>query len=305
MPRKKKENIFPDYVRVRYPDMAVLAALTKKAIGPNRSVTEFAEACGLAASTISRILNEKFTNPVSDGVIAAIAKNADPESGVTLEDLLAVHGLIPIVYVNEGKAIPLDESVGPKKPPKKQVKDGAILQRQYGALLDFDTSIISKAIENAWRATNEDILPRRFREIIQNALVDHGYSIELLKDFDIVNLSQFRYKTPFTFITNAVEIDGLQKWAFDIHDDIRFSLYQKISWIFGTAYLESPYRHGIKVSLVTMDTDQFNEAKEKFSTITIPDCISIILVDITKKQVMEEYQIKQLGTESHASVLTG
>ena len=122
MPRKKKEVVFPGYVRVRYPDMEVLGVLTQKAVGKNRSITEFAEACGLAPSTISRIINAKFVNPVSDGIIAAIAKNSDPESGVTLEDLLAVHGLVPVSFVEEGFCTELDES-------KPYVKQSSRLQQ--------------------------------------------------------------------------------------------------------------------------------------------------------------------------------
>lgn len=289
MPRKKKESIFPDYVRVRYPDMAVLAMLTKKAIGANRSLTEFSEACGLSKSTISRIINEKFTTPVSDGVIAAIAKNAAPESGVSLKDFLAAHGLIPVILVNEGKAVPLDESKGPKKPPKSNANYSS-----YKAIVDVNSSSLSRAVATILASSLEDsLLPRRFREIIQSALLEKGYTIELHQDIDIVKNPQFRYKAPFAFTTNAVEVDGLRMWAFDIHDDVRFSLYQKISWIFGTAYIESPHRNGIKISLVTMDKEQFMEAKEKFKDIEITDCISIILVDITDKRVVEEFRIKQ------------
>lgn len=290
MPRKKKESVFPDYIRVRYPDTEVLAMLTKKAIGKKRSAAEFAEACGLSKSTISRIINEKFTTPVSDGVIAAIAKNADPESGVSLKDLLAAHGLIPVILVNEGKAIPLDESKGPKKPPRPDANNTS----SYKAIVDVNSSALSRAVATILASSIEDnLLPHRFREIIQSALLEKGYTLELHQDIDIVKMPQFRYKVPFAFTTNAVEVDGLHMWAFDIHDDVRFSLYQKISWIFGTAYIESPRQNGIKISLVTMDKDQFMEAKEKFKDIEITDCISIILIDITNKCVVEEFRIKQ------------
>lgn len=299
MPRKKKEVVFPGYVRVRYPDMEVLGILTKKAIGKNRSLTEFAEACGLAPSTISRVINAKFNNPISDGIIAAIAKNADPESGVTLNDLLAIHGLVPVRLVDEGQYAPLDTSK-PYVPPKKERKS----KFEGSTFLAIDTLKISKAIEAAMRSENADLFSIKVREIIQNALLESGYAVELHKDFNIVSLPQFRYLTPFTFTTNAVAVEGLSNWAFDIHDGYRFSLYQKLSWIFGTAYLDSPAARGTKVSIVTTDVDEFVEAKEKFSNIVIRDSISIILIDLDKKQVVEEFIIRQSATEAPASVFT-
>lgn len=302
MPRKKKEVLFPDYVRVRYPDMEVLGMLTQKAIGKNRSLTEFAADCGLAPSTISRVINGKFQNPISDGIIAAIAKNADPESGVTLEDLLAVHGLAPITLVNEGKLTPLDESkpyVKPKEEPETRYTHSL---GRTEALISFDTTKIAKAIEIAYRESQGDIFARTCQETIQNALIECGYSVQLHKDFDIVDLPQFRYRVPFAITTDAVQIDGLNLWAFEIHDGARYTLVQKLSWLFGAAYLNSTSERGIKVSIITTDKEEMTLAKEKFEDVTIPDCVSVILIDLAEKAFVEEFQIKQIHAESHPSV---
>lgn len=302
MPRKKSESLFPDYVRIRYADMDVLGALTQRAIGPNRSLTEFAEACGLSPSTISRVVNGKFTKYISDGVVASIAKNADPASNVTLEDLLAANGQLPISMVTSGKATVLDESVPYKKPKADPDPTNFRLTKRSSSTVYFDTSKISQAIEKAFRATNFQIFPETSRAILQSVLLDKGYSIEVIKEYDIVNLPQFRYLTPFTFRTNAVKEDGLEFWAFDVHDGNRYSLYQKLSWIFGTAYLDSPTQNGLKVSLVTDNREEFYEAKEKFDKISIKDCISIILIDTTLRTVTEEFQLKREGISPHPSI---
>ena len=302
MPRKKRESLFPEYARIRYADMNVLGALTQRAIGPNRSLTEFAEACKLSPSTISRVINGKFTKYVSDGVVAAIAKNADPDSGVTLEDLLAANGQLPISMVKSGKATVLDESIPYKKPKADSDPTSFSLTNRSGSTFYFDTDIISQAIEKAFRATNFQIFPETSRAILQSILLDKGYSIEVMKEYDIVNLPQFRYLTPFTFRTNAVKEDGLELWAFDVHDGSRYSLYQKLSWVFGTAYLDSPTENGLKVSLVTDNQEEFYEAKEKFDKISIKDCISIILIDTTLRTVTEEFQLKREGISPHPSI---
>ena len=56
MARTKKTDILSEYERVRQPDADKLAELVERAKG-KRTTTEFAEACGVNASTISRILN--------------------------------------------------------------------------------------------------------------------------------------------------------------------------------------------------------------------------------------------------------
>jgi len=38
----------------------------------------------------------------------------------------------------------------------------------------------------------------------------------------------------------------------------------KLSWLFGAAYIDSPLKNGIKVSLILTDADEFNKAKSCF-----------------------------------------
>ena len=96
------KNLFPGYYRKYDQDMETLADLTKRAKGDERSINEFARVCGVSPSTISRLINKKNTTPNKDSLIKAIADNAVPESGVTLDMLLQAHGLEKI-NVYEGK----------------------------------------------------------------------------------------------------------------------------------------------------------------------------------------------------------
>ena len=98
------KNLFPGYYRKHDQDMETLADLTKRAKGDERSINEFARVCGVSPSTISRLINKKNTTPNKDSLIKAIADNAVPESGVTLDMLLQAHGLEKI-SVYEGKGI--------------------------------------------------------------------------------------------------------------------------------------------------------------------------------------------------------
>lgn len=346
MPRKKKETVFHGYIRVREPEKEVLGQLVARAIGEKRSLTEFSERCGVSPSTISRIVNGKVSSPVSDSTILAIAENADPDSGVSLEDLLAVHGLAPIGI--EADVVPgmtelgVSESAGDTEDktkmkvfisyshgdPKERVSE---LQRKLmddivGVVRtptinpDFwnlglhspsvkvlhNTSRMEDIVEkaNKWVAEKNEVVVLSVRNKIQNMLVDLGHSIQLHKDYDISTLPQFRYKAHFAFTTDAVAGYGLDKWAFEVLIDDKFTAVQKLSWIFGTAYLDSPYKAGTKVSLVIFDEEEFELVKDKFAGIAIQDCVSVILMNKKDYEIIEEFQITQAGVDPSPSVLT-
>ena len=59
----------------------------------DRSLRAFAEAIGINPSTLSRIMNGQ-TKEISPKLLAGILENADEESGVTAEKLMAAQGLV-------------------------------------------------------------------------------------------------------------------------------------------------------------------------------------------------------------------
>lgn len=67
-----------------------LAECVKQALG-SKSIRQFASEIGTTPSTISRILNKKILEP-SEELIIKIGLNADADSGVTVEKLLAICG---------------------------------------------------------------------------------------------------------------------------------------------------------------------------------------------------------------------
>lgn len=66
-------------------------ALVKAAMG-NRSMREFAQTMGMNQSNLSRILSGKVTE-IRPYTLASIAREASPESGVTIEKLMKAQGL--------------------------------------------------------------------------------------------------------------------------------------------------------------------------------------------------------------------
>lgn len=78
--------------RLGKPDTDKLIRLVVKSIG-SRTMRQFANDLGVNVSSISRIVNGKTTE-ISDLLLAKIAIYADPDSGVTLEELMDAQGII-------------------------------------------------------------------------------------------------------------------------------------------------------------------------------------------------------------------
>lgn len=280
MPRRKTTNEFPGYVRIQQPKYDILASLVKKGIG-DRSLTEFAEVSGISSSTLSRIINSKFSSPSSDSVIARIIDNLDPESGVTREDVLEAHGLAPLLLDNGSSTIDLTGAFGSGK-----------------------SRMLAKTIVEAMK-TNGNASAKEYvcQTAVQSVLLQKGYTLSMERKRDIIDLGTVHYRADFTFKTNALGEHGIDIWAFDVADTDYRPIMQKMSWIFGTAYLQPLKKRGIKVSLVTTDKEQFDDTRERFQNIQIPDDISVILVDMTSGAIADEYQIPMTDGGNYKSVL--
>lgn len=77
-------------------DPEELVKLVAEAMG-NRSQRQFASDLGVNVSSVSRILNGKVSE-ISSSLLARIALNADPNSKVTLEKLMAAQGIVESDY---------------------------------------------------------------------------------------------------------------------------------------------------------------------------------------------------------------
>ena len=280
--RLKKINPFPGYIRIQEPNKEELARLVSLAKGEGRSLRDFAAACGVSTSTLSRIINVKSDSntPNSDNLIAAIGRNIDPESGVTLEMLLKAHGIAPVLMADADSG-----SVG----------TSVIISEQSSvdAMRKLDDAVITA---NRSNQRNFSMMETICREVLQNELAYRGYDFEINLRKNIIYKSQkLRYMADFVFETNAVEHNGMKMWAFDVHAGNLRPVLHKLSWIFGMSYLESLRERQMKFSLVVTDEREFLDVKDRFSDVTIPDMISIILIDINNRKVVDEFVIPTHG----------
>ena len=83
-----------DLVQLTEMDPQALAAMLVEAKGPSRSMAEYAKACGVNASTLSRILNGKITRPISVDMLKKLFENRDPSAAFTLEQFASANGMV-------------------------------------------------------------------------------------------------------------------------------------------------------------------------------------------------------------------
>lgn len=277
MPRKKSSPIFISYASVNRPDNAAFAELVKKAIGPDRTVSEFAEVCGVSPSTMSRIVKNQFKTPSSDVVIKAIADNADPVGGVDADALLRASGRAPIQLDGPTHFI----VTAPTEAGKAKLLAEVVTGRKGEPL-------------------NNIIV----RETIQNALLSAGHGIKVSPGENIISIPGLRYKADFCIDLDLDEDLGFDKWAFDACLAGVRPITHKLSWIFGAAYLDSTRDRRIKVSLVASDQNDFESTRKTFSSIKIHDLVSIVLIDPKAQIVIDEFQIPTDDGIEFKSLLT-
>ena len=286
MGRKKITNLFPDYIRTGKADLETLSQLVLRAKG-SRSMNDFAKECEVNTSTISRIINMKNTTACSDDVLMAISKAADPESGVTLEQLLMSNGMVKLVPAGTEGAV-----VSPT-----QIVFGLADIAEEKQI----ESVSNELLQGARKYLSESRLEENCRESLQNSLLLGGYSVELLpyNKMDWPRNRQFR--GDFAIRTNALQEEGIDRWLFDCKSytaGIGRGTIGQMNRLFGMAYMDSPREHGIKVSIVVDHSIMIEQARDYYAGYKIRDYFSFVLIDSADRRVIDEFCIPRIdGTE--------
>lgn len=212
MGRKKAVNLFPEYARSKKADVETMSQLVLAAKG-DMTMKQFANKCGVNTSTISRIINMKTETVCSDEIILAISENAVPESGVTLEKLLAANGMVKLIPEK-------NEQMKRREEPDVDISEHEKAMKRYGVPISpYCLSSAKPHFPSFYLqyepqfnlAEYETGLIDVGRQVIQNNLLLSGYSVELLKpDAKIWPYLQIPYGD-FIIKTNALEDYKLDK----------------------------------------------------------------------------------------------
>lgn len=284
MSKPKRVGLLSMCKKVAPSDMNKIAALANRAKG-DRTNAAFAEACGVNAATMSRIINAKFKKGVSDDIICAIAVNAVNSSTSFFRELLDAQGLV----------IPAAE----EKSDEEKEKLYTEYFNQVRSAWDMSTK--TRTDQPTIPSTRKDNIRIRIREIVQNYLIEKGYMVAIDRDADGMERipMDFNWTPDFVLKTNALESEGLKEWFFYISENAGQNFMRDFENLLGEAYFSKPAQDGYRITLVTTDRDNFYICREQIKGLgTAYDSFSILLVDTRYNLVKAEYVIDREGVET-------
>ena len=83
------------YVRVAPPMPDRVTELVKAMKGPGRTMAQFAKACGLSPSTLSRLINSSPDKPATQNLLTRLFEKRDPSCTITFDELMRANGMAP------------------------------------------------------------------------------------------------------------------------------------------------------------------------------------------------------------------
>ena len=107
---------------------------------------------------------------------------------------------------------------------------------------------------------------------------------------------EFPCYADFVLETNALEAEGLSKWAFFITETSGGQLLQLFTHLAGIAYFGKPAQNGYRITVVTTDMKTFY-SQRGFLAGYAPayDSISLMLVDTRYNMLIAEYILPKEG----------
>lgn len=275
-----KEEMEMEYVSVYVPDMPRIIEFVRQAKGPDRTMAQFAEALSseenvsVSASTLSRIVNNNKAKPLSVELIKAMVNKAANPDDISFSDFMRANGMMP----------------------KQQIEE-----------------------REKWRSASTDQITkyenerRDIRNIISEELNARGYMMMVLPRItgdDNISSSLLlgRYKSNF-----VVRVHGTKPkyWGFHIYTDpygederefrnkrLEADLSVEMrNWarIFLTDLWESELfsDNKIKNTFLFTERDMFELFCDKLQNVTVNTNMSVMLMDLKKREIVSEVIFKR------------
>lgn len=260
---KKKSYIFK---KTHEMDKDKFAELLNAAKGA-RTMKDFSEICGVNPSTFTRIIQKANKGSSSTELLEAIAENAIPNSGVTIEALADANGYT--------------------------------VERDWG-IKALKLTTMGTNIETLVRnVLVQELLDRNAEVRMGNIRYNFGKTMALSPDA-LIMTDAFGKKDEVWFVdsiattmdtkTKSINKTTLKRMAFDRLSRFVFISMNKIE-------LFRPSRF----SLVFFDKDIFNLIVEEFSETLVPTYISLILIDTLNSTISDEFVLPQVADETQES----
>ena len=249
------------YVKTSEPDKDRLAELVLAARG-DRTSQQFAADCGVNPSTFTRILKKMNKGSSKDDLIYAIAENAAPGSGVTLDELMHANGMTKQEHgIMRGSIMEKLEATVEQILFRELLARGASIRRgniRYN---------VSKTL-----SIRPDIL------LLTDALKEYTEEEESVWLMEVMSPALRSRADKGQYNEDRRRIFQVRQIAFQ-----KMSRYSFASM--GSIDLFRP----AKFSLITTEKEVYDDLVEEFREMNVPTNISLIYLDLDIGTVVDEF----------------
>ena len=276
----ERNDMNVEYVEALVPDKMKLAMYVNRAKGLERTMAQFADACGVSASTLSRIVNHKITKPLSTELIQAIVKNsADPEQ-VEYEWVMRANGMVP------------------KERHEQRSYMGDNYMERREAQMNAEI-VIKNTIADELYARNHMI--QFFQRLPVRELPSSKFALGQYSAFAI--RIQGYEPMYWNFVVNVTSFQGddEERIRRDRSMFIRRSM-DRYSSIFLRDAWEPEIMKDIKTSFVFVDSEAFQMFSDLILQAQVNTEMSIILIDTDNQKVVTEKMIPRKEGSSASSI---
>lgn len=274
----------PDnYIQTRTPDVSELANLIRKAKGVNRTMSEFAEMCGVSASTFSRIANGKITQPLSLEILTKICLNADPDAEIYIGNFTVANGMVTKEFLNRkdsrGLNTQKDEQRFSTENAMKNIVSSALLER--GLAIAYQKRIhISEGVPAIASGCGR------------------GNLLVRIQGYDPL---YWKYKTmSYTGIKRSV-VDNSPMEGIDYECEADFMFHNEAEYFLMDVWEPEKLRK-VKMSYVFPDREIYEAFYKRVENARVHNWISIVLVDLKLGDVIEERFLHRVDGKTCSSV---
>ncbi len=275
----ERNDMNREYVEAYVPDKVQLAAYVNLAKGSERTMAQFANACGVSASTLSRIVNHKITKPLSVELVQAIVKNASDKERVDYESVMRANGMLP------------KDRQEQRNPAGSKFMEHSESRMKLGV-----------TVKNA----------------IVDELYARGHMLQFFQRLPVDELPKSRFRLT-RYSTFAIHIQGYDPryWNFVVNsmrfrsDDEELSEDKKMFIRrtmdrYAPVFLQDAWdpesMRDIKTTFVCVDSEAFALLKDLLGHARVNTYMSIILVDTEKQEVVTEFSIPRKDGKELTSI---
>ncbi len=276
----ERNNFDREYVEALVPDKMKLAMYVNRAKGPERTMAQFAEVCGVSASTLSRIVNHKITKPISTELIQAIIQNAADPDKMDFEFFMHANGMIP------------------KERHERKNYAGDTFMERREAQMNAETTIKNTVADELYARGH---MIQFFPRLPVKELPESKFS---LGQFSAFALRIQGYEPMYwNFVVNVANFQNEEdEWMQREKRMFKRRMMDRYASIFLRDSWEPETMKDIKTTFAFVDMEAFTMFKDMLMQAEVNTEMSLLLIDMNKQKVVTEIMIPRKDGKCSSSI---